>query len=250
MVQKTWEVVLLDKMINASSKIFTLRDGGGLYKETNLNHFIVEPINALTAFIFVFIAVYWIYKLLKSNNKGRIFYLTLSIILLFGGIGGTIYHAFRYHKFFLYLDWVPIVLVSFAVSLYLFFISTKSIWYGFVFCMGAFMAQYALFTITKYFPEQFPVTIMINMSYVFLALTILVPLFMFLRLNNFYNLRIVVWSLAFFVFALIFRWLDSKVPLSIGTHFLWHIFGALSCHLMFSFLYKTNQSVRNTVKYP
>lgn len=133
MVQKTGEVNPLGKVINVSPKILTLPDGGGLYTETNLNHLIVEPFNTFTALIFVVIAIYWIRRLLKTKNKGRIFYLTLSIILLFGGIGGTIYHAFRYHKFFLYLDWVPIVLVSFAVSLYLFFMSTKSVWYGFVF---------------------------------------------------------------------------------------------------------------------
>ena len=39
-----------------------LPDGGPIYWETNLNEWIVEPYNALSAIPFIAIALYWLIK--------------------------------------------------------------------------------------------------------------------------------------------------------------------------------------------
>jgi len=88
-------------------------DRGPIYTETLLHQaldpqgWLVEPYNAATAVLFVFVALYW---LLKAGRQP--FFLYASLVLAVGGIGGTLYHATRTHVVFLILDVVPILILA------------------------------------------------------------------------------------------------------------------------------------------
>src|SRR5690349_15240074 len=74
-----------------------LPDGGPRYKETPPDPTLVsvaEPYNAVTAALFLVIVLAWGWRL--WGRFGRYpFLAACGPILLAGGIGGTLYHAFR-----------------------------------------------------------------------------------------------------------------------------------------------------------
>src|SRR5262245_51724686 len=95
-------------------------DNGPVYTETvhRWNPYVVEPCNAITASVFVFIVIIWLVRL-RGHYRSYPFMMCGMAILLAGGIGGTIYHAFRQWQFFFYLDVVPIVLLCAVAAIYL-----------------------------------------------------------------------------------------------------------------------------------
>lgn len=223
-------------------QITRLRDGGGIYKETNLDNVIVEPFNAATAAIFIGIAIYWIIKCTNSGVQKSLFVFVCSLVLLIGGIGGTIYHAFRIHQVFLVMDWLPIMLLCFGASVYLLVRVTGKWWHGILYCFSLFAIQFLMFGLL--FPalrSTINPQLVISISYVFLAFAILIPLFLYLRKTAFKKARWVYLALASFVLAVSFRSLDAYVPLPIGTHFLWHLLGAAACHFMFRYIFETRE---------
>ncbi|MEL7532174.1 MAG: hypothetical protein AAFN10_12730, partial [Bacteroidota bacterium] len=113
------------------------RDNGPIYTETNLDQLIVEPWNAASAIIFVFIALYWLVRL-KNQIRQHIFLYVSSWILLIGGVGGFLYHAFRVSEVFLTMDWVPIAILSLAGSGFFFYQFTGKTWAGIIWLIGAF----------------------------------------------------------------------------------------------------------------
>ena len=93
------------------------RDGGPIYAETNLSHLIVEPYNAISAILFLVVVVYWWSKL-RGKYEQHTFLSYVIPILGIGGVGGTLYHAFRYTSIFHYMDWLPILFLCMAGSFY------------------------------------------------------------------------------------------------------------------------------------
>ena len=93
----------------------SLPDGGPLYRETNLNAFIAEPWNAGSSVVFILIAFYLIWKTQRIKTLPLLLKIA-PVILLIGGIGGTLYHAFRVSSFFLFLDVAPIYTLVFGVA--------------------------------------------------------------------------------------------------------------------------------------
>ena len=96
-----------------------LRDGGMAYTETDLGRIIVEPWNFATALPFLFLAIYWMFNI-RREIKSHGFLFAMLILLMIGGIGGSVYHGFRWHQAFLMMDWMPIMLITFSASVYFF----------------------------------------------------------------------------------------------------------------------------------
>lgn len=85
-------------------------DGGTLYFETDLNALIQEPFNMASAAVFVALAFYWSRALRGTGRELR--WIRQALILLWiGAVGGTIYHGFRLHAFFILMDWLPILML-------------------------------------------------------------------------------------------------------------------------------------------
>lgn len=207
-----------------------LSDGGPVYAETDLSQIVAEPFNAASAFLFMIVAIYWLYRVMKEGTKNT--YLKPSlIILLIGGIGGTIYHAFRAHRIFLLMDWVPILILCMIASVYLIKIMKVKWYWPIVAVLGLFILEWINFYI-------FPPQIGVNVSYILLASIVISPLIIYLIKTEFKYGFFVAGAIVAFAFAITFRALDKSIDLPMGTHFLWHSFGAITAHLFLAYLFR------------
>lgn len=209
-----------------------LNDGGPVYAETNLGRTIVEPFNAASGLLFALLASYWLYKL-KGDYRKYMFLSISLIVLMIGAIGGTLYHAFRESKFFLMMDWLPIVILSLMASFYFLIRITRNVFLA----SGLFGLLMGLqFLVYKLSGEENS-HLSINLNYLVMAITIAGPIIAFLLLNKFYNWRMVAIGFASFGVGLFFRVADNWQLLPMGTHFLWHVFGLIAVNCMFKFVY-------------
>ncbi len=211
-------------------------DGGMLYAETNMQYLFPEPLNAITSLLFLVIAVYWTFIL---AGKGRTHtFLSFALGLLYiGGIGGSIYHGLRQWRIFIMMDWMPIMLLCVLAGVY--FISKLTRWYFAV----ALIAGYGLFQ--YYLRRQMllsgDIQFFINLNYAVLAGLVLLPVLAYLIVTKFSNGKWVGLALLAFVLALTFRIADKWNLVSFGTHFLWHLFGAVAAWCMFKYIYLINE---------
>ena len=210
-------------------------DGGMHYTETNMEHLFPEPFNAVTAVLFLFIAIFWTVKI-KGNFKQHPFLSYCIALLYIGGIGGTIYHSFRQWPVFIMMDWLPIMLLCVSAGIY--FLAKRTKWYyALLMILGYFLLQLSL---RSYFTGSNE-HLFINVNYALLALIVLLPVLSYLIYTNWKAAKWVGFALLAFIFALTFRVVDKWAWLSIGTHFLWHSFGAVATYCMFNYIYLTQR---------
>ena len=208
-----------------------LTDNGPLYTETDFSRFVVEPWNTVTAALFLLIVVYWVMG--DHSLRGKPFLQWAIIILTIGGVGGTVYHAFRTSEFFLVMDWLPIVVLCMMACVY-FFVKILPRWWYVIPIMGGLMGVQAVMR------ASLPVHTSITLGYAMMGGTILLPLGWYLVRTRFAHGQYVLFALGAFAVALFFRNADLQQPplLPMGTHWLWHTFGAVACHLMLTFIWK------------
>ncbi|POY39134.1 hypothetical protein C3K47_01155 [Solitalea longa] len=222
-----------------STLLQLLPDGGPVYTETNLKYLIVEPFNALSCLLFVGMTVYWVLKL-KGKYK-EYWFLTLSVSFLgIGAVGGTLYHAFRDSHLFLLMDWVPILILCFMAGIYLLYKVTRRKYYT----ASIILATLIIMSIVWKFSISEHSHLGINLNYGFMAAIVVGPAFSHLIINNFYKWKLPVFAFTSFLLALFFRIADSWEILPVGTHFLWHIFGAIAANFMFLYIYKIDRKER------
>lgn len=211
-------------------------DGGSLYAETNLQHLFPEPLNALTSCLFLLIAFYWTIRL-WGNFSAHLFLSYCLALLYIGGIGGTVYHAFRQWSPFIMMDWLPIMLLCVSAGTY--FLAQLIKWY------------YALLLIIFYITFQFllrnqlmanNLQLFININYAMMAALVLLPVLAYLIYTKWRNGKWVGLALIAFIIALTFRIADKWEWLDNGTHFLWHTFGAIASFCMFNYIYLMKNS--------
>lgn len=212
----------------------TLPDGGPFYYETNLKNFFVEPWNAISALLFIAIGVFWLIRLKGRYKRYGLIVAGMSILVI-GGIGGAIYHGFRFSSFFLYMDVVPIFLLAIIATIYL--------WNRIVPHWGYLFLILPVFVIVDQLilPNlDISAKLTTNLEYVNLGVMILTPLVAVLFKTKFRYVGFVVLALASFFGALYFRELDGLLPnvFSMGTHWLWHTFGAFACLFFIEYLYR------------
>lgn len=231
-------------------------DTGPVYTETLLGlttnwkvsafgQTIIEPCNALSAFFFVLIVGYWGYTLFKHKTRfqEQPFMVIGLPILLIGGIGGTLFHGLRLYRVFLVMDWMPIMLLCLGASVYFFTKVLKRWWYGLAIILAAFFASGFLFRFLFLEWQLLSRTATISMNYTMMGLLILLPVFLWLRKTQFKHGYLIGLALGSFLLAVTFRTVDSFQPPALfffGTHWLWHTFGALACHLMLAYLWRTD----------
>ncbi len=207
-------------------------DGGPVYAESDFKHFIVEPWNCVTAFMFLAIVIYWYIKL-KSRLSQMPFMSFALVMLSIGGIGGGLYHGLRSSNWFLLMDFLPIVILVFSTGiLFLNKLYGKPLLtWGII--LGLFLIHQAMWHLVG------PGPFMVNVGYVFLASVVVVPSTIWAKRTNFFAIKSLIWAVILFVIALSFRILDKYYLLPMGTHFLWHVFGGLSSHAIIEYIYKT-----------
>jgi len=217
-----------------------LRDGGPVYTETLHNWdtyeagnwHVIEWCNAITALAFVVIVVVWLVRL-RGQYRAHPFVLTGMAILLVGGIGGTIYHAFRKWPFFLAMDVVPIALLCAIASIYL-WVRLRPRWY---YVAAAILAVVAVNGGDYFVRTHRHLAIIIN--YLSLTALIVVPLIIVLVRTRFRHSNWIKLGVVCFGFAILFRFLDPILrQLPTGTHFIWHLGGAATTYCLTEYFYR------------
>jgi hypothetical protein len=210
-------------------------DGSALYTETNLHNLFPEPWNMITSTLFLIPAIYWLIKF-KCFDRRHAFLSIAVWLMLTGCIGSTLFHGFRQWRFFMYLDWVPIALLCLLASIY-FIIRVTGKWYSGVLSLLAFGGiEYILHELYLAYDKH----VMFSINYAVMVLMIVGPLVLLLIKTKWRNGSLVAFSGLFFGFALFFRLIDGWKLLPIGTHFLWHTFGAIATSLIFLYIYRLN----------
>ena len=210
-------------------------DGGLPYTETNMEYLFPEPLNAITSVFFLLLAIYWTFKL-SGQFKQHQFLSACVLLLYIGGIGGTIYHGLRQWSFFIMMDWLPITLICISAGVY--FLAKLTKWY---YAIGIVLLYIGL---QVYLREETDIDLFININYAILGALVLFPVLAFLASTRFKNGIWVGLGLFSFVVALFFRIADRWDWLHFGTHFLWHVFGAVAAWSMFHYIYLINETNR------
>ena len=214
-----------------------LPDGGPLYTETDLSQIIVEPWNAVSSLAFLIPAVYWFLRLYKKPKENW-FLLYCSVLILFGGLGSTLFHAFRIHKFFIVLDFLPMAIATFSLAIFFWYKLLRKWYLVIAIVPPAFALRYFVF-------DNLGVHNSINASYFLSGTLFFLPLLLLLVRHKFNNWKLAFAGLFSFVIALYFRQIDAWDPpvISIGTHFLWHLTGAAGCHFLASYVYELHPKI-------
>jgi len=205
-------------------------DGGPVYTETQWDLWIKEPFNATSALLFAVMAVYWLYRL-RGEWKQRRFLVGCLVVLTIGGVGGALFHGLRTSRVFLLMDILPILLIAVSLSVWLWRRVLPSPWAPFFVVAGFAGLQSTLRSLV-------PRSAAINLGYALTAVMIVLPLVLVLRANRWVGARSVAAAVALFSLALVCRSLDpfSGAWLAVGTHWLWHVFSAVSVWLLIAFL--------------
>lgn len=221
-----------------------LPDWGPLYTETPANLYapgapvIAEPWNTVTASFFVVIALAFAWRL-RGRFRQYPFLTACLPILLTGAVGGVLFHGTRASKLFFLLDVVPISLLGLAGSLYIAYrLWNRGAWLYFLPGVIAFyfVVNVLFFRLLAPMPGNWSV----NISYASLATVVLSPIAVILVRTRGRHGGWVAAGVVSFVIAWFFRLVDlrSGGTLPMGSHWLWHTFGAISTAMMIQFFYK------------
>lgn len=208
-------------------------DGGMLYTETNLQQLFPEPWNMVTSAFFLIPGVYWLIRF-KGFSRQYAFLSWAVWLMLVGCVGGTIYHGLRRWSIFIFMDWVPIALLCLAASVYFWIKLLGRNDYGII----ALFVFIAVEVAMRLLMPRTNIQLAISLNYAIMALMIILPLVLLIIKTRGYQWQTLALALLSFIVALSFRVYDKYTSLTIGTHFLWHTFGAIATSLMFVYLYR------------
>jgi hypothetical protein len=208
-------------------------DFGPIYTETitgiTAGRVPVEPWNTWSNVIFVALLIH-IAARSRLNYRRYPLIVTALPILVVGIIGGTVYHATRSHFIWLFLDFMPILILTSAAAL-AYWRDVMDSWPR---AIATFLAVgvsgRALGTLLA--PER---SIQISLGYLSAALSILIPLTLLVRRAQWRGLLLLIGIILSFTTAVACRILDrggTPSVLPMGTHFLWHIFGGISVWML------------------
>lgn len=208
-------------------------DSGPLYKETIMGRFPVEPWNTFSNLLFLFVLIYWSIRVYSNFKKHKFLAFSLPLLLV-GFVGGTIYHATRSSNLWLFMDWIPIMLLSLIVSIHYFVKQRMSFVYIIFVVILPFIFYYL---VNKVFNS--PEFIRRMMGYPILVVIILIPIIRWLFLTKWNNWYLIVLGVICFSIAITARIIDLKANfLPMGTHWLWHSFGAMMTYTIILYIFK------------
>lgn len=214
-------------------------DGGPVYNETDTSRFIVEPWNAWSSLFILLPAIYWAIKLRGQYREYP--FISFCIPLLFlGGLGSTLYHAFRSSRLLLLLDVMPTAVLTLALAIY-FWIKVLPKWWWVIPIIGLSIILRA--GGWYYLPGQAGV----NVSYGITGAALFIPTLLLLYQTGMAYSQYIFISTVCFILSLVFRqadnWQLSLLPM--GTHFLWHIFSGIGAFFLAEYLYKLHLDDRD-----
>lgn len=217
-------------------------DFGPIYKETIEGRFPIEPWNTYSNLFFLIIFIYWTFIIYKDYKNHKFIAASLPLLLI-GFIGGTIYHATRSHNIWLIMDFAPILILSISVSVY-YMVKQKLHWLiiaSIISLPFAFMIVIENIFVLPEFVDRM-------LGYPVMAAIILFPIIRWLYLTKWKNTVFVILGILSFGVAISSRSIDIDINLlPMGTHWLWHCFGAIAVNFLIIFIYR--DSLSNTKNY-
>ena len=207
------------------------QDSGPIYQETMAGRLPVEPFNTYSNIFFLIIIIYFSLRVYSDYKNHRFLAWSLPILFL-GFIGGTVYHATRSHDVWMYMDWLPIVLLCLAVSVY------------YTIKLNASRKKRLLLILLVLFlvfgVRFIPLAphVKTSVGYVATALGLLLPIITYFYTTKMHHWGYILLAFLSFGLAISFRILDNFVYIiPMGTHWLWHTFGALSVFFLMNYIY-------------
>lgn len=211
-------------------------DFGPIYTETQLGRFPVEPFNTFSNFIFLGIIIYFAWRTRFDLRRHPLIVCALPILLV-GFIGGTVYHATRSDRIWLMLDYMPIIILAAFASIYFW----SRVLGGFA--RGLLLGLIIFLSLRLVFLSSVPIAFKITLAYLTTALSILTPAVIYCVRSGADGSKLLASSAILFAAALGFRFFDqyAAVYITVGTHFLWHIFGGASVFLLMLFAFNDDR---------
>ena len=216
-------------------------DHGPIYRETtDLSQLIVEPWNAFSSLTFLIPAFIFLWQL-RGQYKEQAFIVYFCIpLLVFGGLGSTLFHAFRSSGWLLLMDVLPIVLLVLGISIVMWLKVLPKKWLLIPILVAFFGLSY-LATAGLEGQDR------ISAGYVVRGTMLLLPCLLFLLRSRFRH-SVLFFSACFaLILALLFRFTDEKVHIDFmpwGTHWLWHVSTAVGGYFLGLYL------IRNVEEQP
>jgi len=206
-------------------------DGGPIYAETDLSAYISEPWNAISSLAIVLPAVYWAFKL-KWKIKEYAFLYYLMPLLFLGGMGSTLFHAFRSSQFLLWMDVLPTALATLSVSIYFWDKILPKRWQLFTVLVPLLIIRFAAF---DYYNGHFAA----NLNYLITGFLIFFPTIFYLSRHKYKYFEYLLVSAIFLFVSLVFRRIDFSAGelIPMGSHFLWHILSGFGAFYLAKYLY-------------
>ena len=222
---------------------------GPWYQETDFDRVIVEPWNTASAALFILLPVVWLWRLRGQYRRHRFIVWCLPILAV-GGVGGTIYHAFRGRAIWLLLDFMPIVILALAASVYAWSKLLRRWWLGLLSVPAVVLVRLFLFAWLR--ASGLPFSTGINAGYSFLALVLLLPFALLMWKRRFRDAWVLGAAVAAFAAAVTCRALDNGANglnhvLPMGSHFLWHLFGVVAAFFAIEYLYRLDRTTGNGI---
>ena len=206
-----------------------IKDGGTWYAETRVTDaLIVEPWNAFSSLAIAAPALYFLWKI-RKQPKQYLFLILCIPLLLLNGLGSMLFHGLRSSSFFLYMDFIPALLLTTLITFYLWWKALPKWWMSFVALTPVFLLRLGWLGI--------PVGV--NFSYIVGGIAFLFPTLLLERKYGFKRIPQVILAMIFFISAIYFRLVDKEFThvIPFGTHFLWHICSGIGAFLLADYLY-------------
>ncbi len=214
-------------------------DTGPIYRETLMNRLPVEPFNTFSNLIFLFIIIYFSVRVFK-NFRQHTFLSFCMPVLTIGFVGGTLFHGTRSHELWLFMDWVPIMVLCIAAVFYFIFKLFNTWWKRLLTIIVIFTVSFTI----RLLP--IPSGIRISLGYVITAVTVVLPILLYLVKTKGKHKELIIAAVLSFMVAVSFRSLDKLVDTDLffmGTHWLWHLFGGVSVFFLMLFVYKDRLNI-------
>jgi hypothetical protein len=216
------------------SLLTILPDGGSMYAETRLAAFIAEPWNAVSSLILLVPGLLWLIRTKTDFHRNGFLCLCFGLLFL-GGIGSTLFHAFRSSPVFLSLDILPMLVLTLCISWYFWSRIIKKPLLVLLIISAALICRMGIGRIPFLDPHTRG-----SLSYLAGGLVIFLPAILFAVRYGVKKSAPLFLSVLFFAVALLFRELDTVAGtlIPMGTHFLWHVFTAIGGYYLTDFILK------------
>lgn len=215
------------------NNVTLMPDRGPRYAETDLGRFPAEPANALSNLVFLLVLASALRRL-RRERLSNAFYSIVLALLAVGWAGGTLYHATRGSVVWLALDFVPIALLCLLGAGRLAWQLSRRLRLAYL--LGALPSLLSLWLCMRGLPRS---TALISAGYSLLALAVAIPAALHCGERGWRGVGLLAGAVLSFSVALVFRYEDAALIAAeptLGTHFLWHLFGGCATYLILRYL--------------